>query len=150
MSGRPGEASAQAVVGAARARYERGAVVVVEESELTERIVERCPRTSARIHRWKRDGGYPLGAVGGFAALLRCEASLLAEVDSARRPDRPDQLHPGRSGPRLVGTFTASRLDAAGLWTPPKNPGASAAARKLRVRSNHARENCNLTGAAQR
>ena len=45
--------------------------VVVEESRLTERIVERCLRTSARITPLEATAAAALADVGGIAALLR-------------------------------------------------------------------------------
>jgi hypothetical protein len=45
--------------------------VVVEETRLTERIVERCLRTSARITPLEATAAAALADVGGIAALLR-------------------------------------------------------------------------------
>jgi hypothetical protein len=45
--------------------------VVVEESRLTERIVERCLRTSARITPLEATAAAAVADVGGIAALLR-------------------------------------------------------------------------------
>ena len=45
--------------------------VVVEETRLTERIVERCLRTSARITPLEATAADDLADVGGIAALLR-------------------------------------------------------------------------------
>jgi hypothetical protein len=49
----------------------RAVGVVVDESRLTERIVERCLRTSARITPLEATAAATLADAGGIAALLR-------------------------------------------------------------------------------